>query len=101
MKEPNETSAQRRVTYLIPQCLEALINGLPVALMYMSLGERPKKIPEGEIKKLNFRINPKSEAYITRLTNEFGSRTQVIIHALAWVAERSEREKFMLINTKL
>jgi hypothetical protein len=100
MKE-NETSAQRRVTHLIPQSLEALIDGLPVALMYLSRGERPLEIPDDETKKVNFWINPKSEAYITRLTNEFGSRTQVIIHALAWAAELDDRQKLMLISTKL
>jgi hypothetical protein len=100
-KELNETNAGRRVTHLIPVSLEAMKDTLPVALMYLYHGEMPKATPEGEIKKLNFWINPKSEAFITRLTPEFGSRTQVIIHALAWAAELNDRQKLMLISTKL
>lgn len=101
MKEPNEASVERRITHLIPVSLEDIKDALPVALLYLSYGERPKEIPEGEIKKLNFWINPKSEAFISRLTPEFGSRTQVIVHALAWAAERNDCQKLMLISTKL
>lgn len=101
MKELNETSTEKRITHLIPGNLEAMRDTLPVALMYLARGERPNEIPEGEIKKVNFRINTKTDEYITRLIPEFGSRTQVIIHALAWAAELNDRQQLMLISTKL
>lgn len=101
MKEPNGASMERRITHLIPGTLENMKDALPVALMYLARGERSSYIPEGEIKKVNFRINAKTEEFITRLTPEFGTRTQVIIHALAWVAELDNRQQFMLISTKL
>jgi hypothetical protein len=101
MKEPNETSVEKRITHLIPGTLEAMRDTLPVALMYLVFGERPNEIPEGETKKVNFRVNAKTEEFITRLIPEFGSRTQVIIHALAWAAELNDRQQLMLISTKL
>lgn len=102
MKELNETSAEKRITHVIPSSLEAMRDTLPVALMYLARGERPNEIPDkGEIKKVNFRINDKTEEFITRLIPEFGSRTQVIIHALAWAAELNDRQQLMLISTKL
>lgn len=100
MKEPNE-NAERRITHLIPGTLEAMKDVLPVALIYLARGEHPKAIPEDETKKVNFRINAKAEELIARLVPEFGSRTQVIIHALAWAAELDDRQQLMLFNTKL
>lgn len=100
MSEQNDL--ERRITHVIPSDLEEMKTMLPAALMYLARGERPNAIPAGENLKVNFRINSMTDAYITRLTPEFGgSRTQVIIHALAWAAERDDRQQLMLTNTKL
>lgn len=99
MSEQNDL--ERRISHRIPGELEAMKDMLPAALRYLARGEMPSAIPAGENKKVNFRISATTDAYVTRLTAEFGSRTKVIIHALAWAAERSDREKLMLSNTKI
>lgn len=97
-----DKNATKRITHNIPASLEHLRDALPLALMYLARGERAKSIPEGPIKKVNFKITSRTEEFISRLTHdEFGTRTQTITQALAWVAERNEREIFMLMNTKI
>lgn len=92
---------EKTMPYKVPAELEGMKEALPAALMYLARGERPTNIPKGNRKSMRFTIDARAETYLDRLTPEFGSRTKVITHALAWVAERSERERFMLINTKI
>lgn len=99
MNEPHDI--ERRISHRIPSILEPLKGLLPAALMYLARGELPETIPAGECKTVNFRVSALSEEYITRLTPMFGSRTQVILNALAWAAERNDCQKLMLISTKL
>lgn len=101
MSESKPNDVERRISHRIPSVLEPLKGLLPAALMYLARGELPETIPAGECKTVNFRVNARSEEYITRLTPKFGSRTQVIIYALAWSAERTPIQQFMLTNTKL
>lgn len=99
MNEPNDI--ERRISHRIPGDLEAMKEMLPAALRYLTYGEMPKAVPIGAKKTVNFRINSTTEARITRLAPEFGSRTLVIIHALAWAFECSACQQLMLTNTKL
>lgn len=92
---------EKTTPYKVPESLESVKAALPAALMYLAKGERPTQVPQDEKKSMRFALDAQAEIYIGRLTPEFGSRTQVITHALAWVAERSDREKLMLINTKI
>lgn len=98
----HDKNAMKRITHNIPASLEHLKEALPLALIYLARGERAKAIPVGSTKKVNLTITPRTEELISRLSqDEFGSRTQTIIQALAWVAELGEHQQFLIMNTKL
>lgn len=84
----------------IPSSLHEFRDSLPGALYYLALGKRPTAIPVGEAKSMRFLLHPDSVIRCEKLMLEFGSRTKIIIAALAWVAEQDQRAQLLLKHMK-
>lgn len=88
-------------TYRLPEELLEVKAALPGALYYLQLGKRPSTLPSGSIKGTRINLSNNAEAYLLKLTPEFGSRTKVIVHALAWFKEQDQRTQLLVGSIKL
>ena len=65
-----------------------IIEGIGIGLHYISIGERPENIPNGGNIKKRIYLSESEEKIFNLAKNDFTSKKETIITALAWLNEK-------------